>query len=666
MLTLGQIKKSKNVAELLDKQELYQIGSEVYRGYEIDEASRTEWKAVVDEAMDIAKQVMTKKSFPWENASNIKFPLIAQASIDYASRTMPEIIQNDRIVKAVVVGKDPDNKKYEQAQRISTCMSYQLLEQSMGWVEGTDNLIQVLPILGTVFKKTYYDSIEKYNCSEFCVPDKIVVNHDTQSLEKARRITHCLTLYDNDILERQRSGVFRDDVELDALRGQSNIDDPDSGKEFLEQHCWYDLDDDGYKEPYVVTIHKATKEVMRIVHRFKEVRFNSSGEVIKIEPEHYFTDFHFIKSPDGGFYSMGFGSLLLPVNKAINSLINQLIDSGTLNNMQGGLIGRGLRMKNGQIRFEMNAWNVLDSASGDDIKKSVYPWPTKEPSATLYSLLGLLMQVGKDLSSTTEMLSGQQPAQNVASSVANQLIEQGTKVFVAINKRLYRSLKKEYKKLFDLNKKHLTQAEYSAILDDEQANVKQDFSSMDYMDVIPVADPTVSTETQRIARAGALFNLRTADPREADRLLLEAMQLDQEVIKRLLPDPDPQAPPPPDAQKTMAEVQKLQAEVAKISADATLSAETLQMERLKLQQFIQESQSRVEESLARVWKMQHDALHNMEKSAIVKAKMTSEQEMKGLELMHKVDNDKAQTLIKAKEATDSGKIKDGNNRNTSK
>jgi hypothetical protein len=343
---------------------------------------------------------------------------------------------------------------------------------------------------------------------------------------------------------------------------------------------------------------------------------------------------------------MGFGSLLLPINKAINSLINQLIDSGTLNNMQGGIIGRSLRMKQGKIEFKMGQWQTLDAANGDDIRKSIFPWPTKEPSGTLYQLLNLLMQVGKDLSSTTDVMQGKQPTQNVSSVTQAQQIEQGTKVFVAINKRLYRSLKKEYRKLYDLNAKYLSQAEYFEVLDDPEADVKVDFSEKG-VDVIPVADPTVSTETQRVARAGLFQQLRTADPRQADILMLEAMNMTQSVIDILLPQQDPNAPPPPEAQKIQAEIQMLQAQIAQMSALATLEAEKNQMSALKMQQDLQESDSRINESVARAWKMQQDALDNMKKLAIVQTKMTSEQQHRGMEIMHKVDNEQAKTMMEA-------------------
>ena len=655
MPTIEQLQKSKNIALLLSAEELQEIGSNVVKGYEIDEASRADWKDIVDQAMDIAKQVMEQKSFPWPNASNIKFPLITQASIDYASRTMPEVVQNDKIVKATVVGNDPDNKKYERAQRVSQYMSYQLTTESPDWIEGMDTLVQILPVLGTVFKKTYYSPIEKRCMSELCVPDKIVINYNTQSLEAARRITHLITLYSNDVIERQRAGIFIEKdkdgkaIELELLKPADAVyGDVDSPLNFLEQCCYLDLDDDGYKEPYVVTVHKESGQVFRILNRFDKIEKGKNGKIAKITAEQYYTDFHFIRSPDGGFYSMGFGSLLLPVNKAINTLINQLIDSGTLNNTQGGVIGRGLRLKNSELKFNMGQWQTLDGASGDDISKSIFPWPTKEPSQTLFSLLSLLMQVGKDLSSTTDVLSGKQSAQNVASSTISQLVEQGTKVFVAINKRLYRSLRKEYQKIYKHNIQWVTQEQYMAVLDDKDADVKADFAE-DNMDVCPVADPTISTESQRIQRAGIVGTLRTADPREADRLLLQSMQLDKDLIDRLLPPPDPNAPPPAEQVKLEAEVQMMHAQVGKISAEATLASEKLNYEAAKAQQDIKESEARINEAVARVWKMQQDAAHNLRLDQIASEDGAALSEQAGVALAHKVQMDHIDAQLKASE-----------------
>jgi len=639
-LSLEELQKSNNIAELLDNETLAHMAKSAVRGYELDEDSRAEWSHTIEQAMGIAKQVMEPKSFPWPGAANIKMPIITRACIDYASRTLPEIIQNEKIVKGSIIGKDPQGNKRRRADRVTTYMSYQLLQKSPDWEDGIDKLLQTLPVLGTVFKKTYYSEVERRCISELCVPEKICVNYAAQSLDSARRVTHILTLYTNDILERQRKGLYLDDIDLETLRPSdyASVEDEDYPIEVLEQHCWWDLDGDGYKEPYIVTLHKDSKRIFRILPRFKKI--NKVNNVVQsIEPIQYFTDYHFIRSPDGGFYSMGFGQFLLPLNTAINTLINQLIDAGTLSNTQGGFYSNRLRLKAGDLKAKMGVYQKIDAPSGESLDKQFFNLPFKEPSATLFQLLGLLMQTAQDLSSTTDVLLGKQPAQNVASTTISQLIDQGTKVYTAVNKRVYRSLKREYQKIYELNREHLTQKEYSAVLDDPEANVKQDFE-IETMDILPIADPLLSSDQQRLIRANVIQQLATVDRRAADEMVLEAIQLDEEDKKRLLPDPDPNAPPPPEIQKALAEVQKLQAEVAKLSADATLSAEKNQLELQKIAKANEEADARIAESVARVWKMQQDALVNRAKMTTVVEKMQYEEEIKAADTARKIDSDK--------------------------
>lgn len=643
-ISLEQLKNSPNVAELLDPKDLALIGDQVVNGYNIDEDSRSEWKSTIEKAMDIAKQIMEPKSFPWPGAANIKMPIITKACIEYASRTLPELIQNDKIVKGIVVGQDPEGLKQLRCDRVSRYMSYQLLTKSPDWEEGTDSLLQTLPVLGTVFKKTYYSETEKRCKSEMCVPENIVVNYNTQSLETSRRVTHTLVMYSNDILERQRRGLYLD-IPITELTSSDRAytDDEDFPINILEQHCYLDLDDDDYKEPYIVLVHKESRKVLRIVSRFKNIE-EKNGKVVRIDADQYFTDYHFIRSPDGGFYSMGFGSLLLPINTTINTITNQLLDSGTLSNTQGGFLGRGLRIKNGEVKVKMGEWKVLDAASGTSIKENIFPLPVREPSSTLLQLLQLMLQEAKDLSSTTDVLLGKQPAQNVASGTISQLVDQGTKVFAAINKRVYRGQKKEYQKIYDLNFKYLSNEEYRNVLDDPEADVKKDFEP-ESMDIYPISDPTLSSEQQRISRASMIQQLPTVDRRAADEMVLEAMQVEDSVKKKLLPEPDPDAPPPPEVQKIMAEIQQIQAEVAKISAEATLSAEKVGIEQIKTQVDAKESEARIQEAAARVWKMQEDARHNRIKDQIQMAKMQYEGALKDANLMSSVNNDNHDKMV---------------------
>lgn len=644
-MDLNKLKKYKNIAEHLDNEELANISIQVMGGYEIDRLSRKEWESTISEAMKIAQQVLETKDTPWEGASNIKYPLITKGGIDFASRIMPEVIKNDRVVKIAAMGADPDGVIARRAVRVQDVMSYKLIKQSDEWENGMDKLFSVLPILGTVFKKTYYDPIEERNISDLCLPMKIVVNYNAPSLERARRITHEFTSYTNDIVERVRSGLYRD-IDIEKFKGSADSDGDiyDPPISLIEQHCWLDLDEDGYPEPYIVVLHKDSREILRIVNRFDKIKKDGKGVVRRITAKEYFTDYHFLPSPDGGFYSVGFGTLLYPLNEAINTIFNQLVDSGTLHNQQSGFIGRGLRIKGGDIKLKLGEWKTLDSAAGSSLKDNIFPLPTKEPSSVLFQLLGLLMEIGKDLTSTNDALEGKAPAQNVAATTMLTLVQQGMKVYNAITKRIFRGLKKEFKKLYALMREFLTDEEYQQILNDPRVSVSADFES-DSFDVLPVADPNMASDVERNAKAQAIMNLPGVNPYEATMYFLESLQLDQKLIAKLLPKPDPNAPPPPEAQKLQAEVEKFKAQAAEAMAYAQDLSNKNQLEQAKFAELQKETDARVREAEARIKKMEMDSQHNMAKLAIVGAKADHEAQMKELNFEHDKSVDEAQLSL---------------------
>jgi len=636
MPTLDEIKKSKNIVDLLEKDEVLAIGAKVVTGFEIDEESRVKWKEIVDQAMDIMAQTMETKNYPWPHASNLKFPIITKAAINYASRTMPEIIQNDKVVKCGTIGDDPTNEKFERANRVSEFMSWQFVSGMDCWEQELDSLLNILAVTGVAFKKTYYDTLRNKPTSELCLPHRIVINHSAKTLESANRITHIIELSQNEVVERQRKGIFDNEVEIEGLRpSMSNNEDcevTDSRDEdfpiyLLEQHCFLDLDEDGYKEPYVVTVHRESKRVLRIVGRFGEVNRNKEGEVVNIEPIQYFTDFHFLPNPDGGYYSQGFGTLMLSLNSSVNTIWNQLVNSGTLATTSTGIATRGFRVKNGEFKIKMGEINILDLPSNVDISKAMYMLPFKEPSDVLFKLLEMLIKVCDDLTGSTDVNQGKQPAQNVASGTISQLIEQGAKVYTAINKRVYRSLKKEYEKVYKINSKYLSNKEYREVLNDPKADVKKDFE-LTTLNVYPIADPTMSNINQRLSKAMAISQLKTVDPRAADEYILNSLQIDKSQINILLPKPDPKAPPSLPDQKLMSEISLNNANAAKLSGDSQLQAQSNQLAAAKLQQEGKWSEQQIQESATRNWKMQKDAVHNDMKLGIVKAKMQSEQALK--------------------------------------
>lgn len=556
-LKLEDIVEMPNIAAELDESDQMIIAKEVVSFFERDKDSRRDWEMDTDKALELAGLKKKAKNTPWPNASNVKYPLITNAAMQFAARTMPEIIRNGKVVEAFVVGSDPDGSKMERAKRVSTHMSYQLLVANSEFEETTDRLLHMLPIVGTVFKKTYFDPVKQRNVSELCLHDEIFIHNDVKSLDEARRVTHLLFMHKNDIIEKIRTGLYSDVPDEAFKTGPDELSRSYELQEVLEQHTYLDLDGDGYEEPYIVTVLKEGHKVLRIVARFdpEDMIINDKDEVVNILPVQYFTDYHFIPSPDGTFFSIGFGQLMFAINESVNTILNQLIDAGTLATMQGGFLGRGLRIKGGQLRMRPGQWHKLDSAGIDDIRKHIVPLSYKEPSNVLFQLLGALIDAGKELSSVNDAMLGREQVQNVAASSIMSSIEQGTKVFSSIQRRMYRSFKKEFEKHYRLNRIFLDPQEYMMVLDNDQANLENDYDD-ESLDVKPVADPNMSSETLRLLRSQDILEKSTAFPElnkyEALKLHLEALNTPN--IDMVLPKPDPNAAPPPEIIEMMSKI----------------------------------------------------------------------------------------------------------------
>lgn len=527
-----------NIAETLDQNELNRIGNMVLEDYQEDESSLDEWRDTNEEALKLAKQIREAKTFPWTNASNVKFPLIGQAAMNFNARAYPEIVQGDKVVKAVVVGEDETQEKAERAERVSQHMSYQLLEEIPNWETDTDQLLIMLPIVGTMFREVTWNSIDLRPEVNLLMPDELTVNYNAKSLDltKCRRISKEVTLFKNDIVERERSGLwlelsYVDEDEDDAIERDEQV--------FIQQLRFLDLDDDGYEEPYMVTVHSASKRVVRIVANYDErtIKFDpDTGEITKIDPYQIYTDYHFIPSFDGGFYSTGFGSYLYPMNMSIDTLINQLIDAGTLSNVQGGFLGKGLRTKAGATPFQPGEWRPVDSKGGD-IANNIVPLPAKEPSMVLFNLMTFLVDIGKDMSSITDIMSGVPQGQNTPVGTTLAMIEQGMKVIDAIYKRIYRALKVEFKMLYRINSIYLEEQNYISILDSQNAQAGD--YSMEGFDIVPVGDTRISSQMMRTMKAQAVRDVAASTPGanvvEASRQFLQSMEISDSLIDQVLP-----------------------------------------------------------------------------------------------------------------------------------
>jgi chaperonin GroES len=572
LMRWGDPKVSLNIADELSDDELSGIGMRVIEETDIDENSRKEWLEMGRKALDLCLQKAAPKTSPWPNASNVIFPLMTQAADQFAARAYPAIIQNRNVVKGVVSGDDsgipqidertgqpvidPQTQapvwlqepgaKAARALRIGEHMSWQLVEEQSEWEAETDTLLHVLPVVGCEFRKCYYDPDLGRNVATRVSAENLIINYWAKSMETAPRLTEVISLYPYEIKERVASGFFKNHDYISRPDGKkADAADKDAPHPFFEQHRRLDLDGDGYPEPYIVTVHKDSMKVCRIVAGYDvedSIKTNAqTGKIAVVRATHYYTKYDFMPNKEGGIYGWGFGHLLSHINISINSVLNMLIDAGTLQNSGGGFIGKGLSMHSGSLSFKPGELKPV-SAVGSTIRDSIYMLDHKGPSPVLYTLLGTLLEAGKDISSVKDILSGDLKAQTMSPTVFMALVEQGLKVFTAIYKRIHRSLKDEFEKLFRLNRLYLEeQTSYRA------GNAWKKITREDYeadTGIDPVSDPTMVVDAQRMARTQVLAEFKDdplCDGIEIRRRIFEAASIsDVDKILKTKQDTNPE------------------------------------------------------------------------------------------------------------------------------
>jgi len=593
---------SPNLCELFDPEDLKRIGEECFTGYDRDERSRDVWMKRNEAGMDLALQIQKDKSFPWPGCSNVAFPLVTIAAMQFHARAYPAIVNGTDIVKCAVFGDDADGSMTAHADRVSTHMSWQLLYQDKTWEEQEDKAILNLSIIGTNFKKSYYSASLGHNVSELVLAKDLVLNYWSKSVEESPRKTHKIPMFRNEVYEKVMRGTFCDCLEepwyqnapptrtTQQKTGQDNRQgvnpsppDDTTSLMFLEQHVNLDLDDDGYAEPYIITFEATSKTVVRIVTRFdsedsveRVAGGPNKGKIIRITAMEYFTKKTFIPSPDGGIYDIGFGVFLGPLNEAVNSLVNMLLDAGTMQTTGGGFLGRGAKIRGGVYTIAPFEWKRVDS-TGDDLRKSIFPLPVNAPSDVLFQLLSLLINYTSRVSGTTDISVGENPGQNTPASSMQTMVEMGQKIYTAIFKRIWRSSKEEFAKLYKLNGMFLP-------IDKAQVGgaTRADYQGSSDQ-ISPVADPSVTSDSMRLQLAGALKQAAASTPgynRDAVEVrYLKALRV--EGIKEVFQGTQGQ-PPQKDP--------KLVIEEAKIAGRAQEMQQTLQAQMQQFAMTLQEEQ----------------------------------------------------------------------------
>ena len=588
---------SPNLCDRFEAVDLKRIGDACWAGYDADERSRSSWMRRNEAGMDLALQIQKDKNFPWQGCANVAFPLVTIAAMQFHARAYPAVVSGTDIVKCAVFGDDPQGMKTAHANRVSTHMSWQLLYEDKCWEEQEDKAILNLSIVGTNFKKTYFSASLGHNISELVLAKDLVIDYWAKSVEDCPRKTHKVPKFRNEVYENVMRGIWRDVLEetwyaqppaptrSTAQTQQDNRQgvtspppDETTSLQFLEQHCAMDLDDDGYAEPYIITFEERSHCVVRIVTRFdreqdieRVAAGPRAGKIIRINAMEYFTKKTFIPSPDGGIYDVGFGVFLGPLNEAVNSLVNMLLDAGTMQTTAGGFLGRGAKVRGGVYSFAPFEWKRIDS-SGDDIRKSVYPIPINEPSTVLFQLLSLLINYTNRIAGTTDMMVGENPGQNTPAETARTMVEMGQKIYTAIFKRIWRSWKEEFQKLFKLNGIFLP-------LDQEFPGgaSREDYKGAGN-EISPVADPNVTSDTMKLQLATALKQAAATTPGynhdEVERRYLKALRV--EGISQVFPGTEGQ-PPAKDPKlvivetKEAAAAQRQQAELAAKQQEFVLS-----------------------------------------------------------------------------------------------
>lgn len=542
MSSLSKILKflsDKNIAESLDAEQLKQIAEDVIKGYQIDEHSRADWLAANQEAMRIIKNEDTKeeRNGLFEGQANLVFPLLAPAIIQLAARLITHIVRNDKTVEFKILGEDtpvtqqgmqqsPDGQqqmaqqpvpgkfvKQEKAKKVSGLMNYELLVESKTWLKDTHKAMSVLAGWGVAFKQVYYDYVTNRYCSELITPEDVIVNQHISSLEQAPRITIKHRLTKNQIIEQIRAGYFSDE-DLDSLELDPDDYERNDSEEiqpvylFLGQTCYIDLDGDGYAEPYKVYVNKATKTVFSIIpaFEFKDIEWTEKGEVKRISRRLDIVDFHCIDDPEGGFYSLGLNHLLLHPNKALTAIERQLTDAGTLSNAAAvsGFITQQFKTKERSIRIKLGEFNVLECNPTVDPSKQIIPMPFREPSQVLLNMFQLLIEISKNSGFLNDILTGDVEMQNVPATTSLAFTEQATRAFKPIITKLYISLKEEFKILFHLHGKYLTESKTVYSGQDIFEVTASDFDD-EVLDIVPVADPTYSSDAFKYSRQRALL-----------------------------------------------------------------------------------------------------------------------------------------------------------------
>jgi hypothetical protein len=548
-----------NLAEFIDENDLNLLGTELSQNYEDYKSSRKDWEQAYTQGLDLLGFKYEQRTEPFQGASGATHPVLAEAVTQFQALAYKELLPAEGPVRTQVVGAStPDTE--QQAERVKEFMNYQIMDVMKEYEPEFDQMLFYLPLSGSTFKKVYYDETLGRAVSQFVPAEDLVVPYSATSLEDAEAIVHVLKVSANDLRKQQVNGFYRDIELLPADDGTDTNDVKDKEKQlegitkseysdevFTLLECHVNLDLEGFEDkdqngeptgiklPYIVTVEEGSREILSI-------KRNWDAQDVKKEKKQYFVHFKFL--PGFGFYGFGLIQMIGGLSRTATSALRQLLDAGTLSNLPAGFKQRGIRIRDDAQSIQPGEWRDVDAPSGN-LRDSFMTLPYKEPSQTLLALMGVVVQAGQRFASIADLQVGdgnQQAA--VGTTVA--LLERGSRTMSAIHKRIYASMKQEFKLLAKVFALYLPPEYPYNVVGGPRTIKQQDFD--DRVDIVPVADPNIFSQTQRISIAQTELQLAMSNPQihnmyEVYRTMYEALGIKD--IDKILNKPQPPQPKDP-------------------------------------------------------------------------------------------------------------------------
>ena len=546
-----------NLADLLPDDVLDPLGNELHVNYTDYKNSRKDWEKSYTSGLDLLGFQYENRTEPFKGASGATHPVLAEAVTQFQSLAYKELLPSGGPVRTQIVGK-VDPAKEQQAQRVKDYMNYQIMDQMKEYEAEFDQMLFYLPLAGSAFKKVYYDEIMQRAVSKFVPADDLVVPYTATSLDDAESVIHVVRMSENEVRKKQVGGFYRDIelnpahlMETELQEKEKRIEGVTKGRDeriYTILECHINLDIEGFEDvdpqtgdftgiklPYVVALEEGTRKVLSI-------RRNYEVKDPKKEKIQYFVHFKFL--PGLGFYGFGLIHMIGGLSRTATAALRQLLDAGTLANLPAGFKMRGIKMRDEAQSIQPGEFRDVD-APGGNLRDAFMMLPFKEPSQTLLALMGVVVQAGQRFASIADLQVGE-GNQQAAVGTTVALLERGSRTMSAIHKRLYASMKREFILLSRVFKLYLPPVYPYDVVGGQRQIMQTDFDAR--VDILPVADPNIFSQTQRISLAQTELQLAASNPKmhnqyEVYRNMYEALGVkDIDLILKPKPPMIPKDP----------------------------------------------------------------------------------------------------------------------------